>query len=522
MFCPECGAKNDDGSLFCGECGTRLIEEEKVQPADDREREAKAPNEQENPQPGGGPQRGFQPGGGPQRGFQPGGEPQRGFQPGEGSQKGSSMNGGYYQGNPQPDMNQQMRSQQPRPQQPRPQRSGTVKTRKPVSKTAIGIVIEVIAAIALIIGIGKVLSDKFSPEKVAMDYWKAAAACEWASAYEYCDFPDSELLTKQMYINANSNNTEPIPYKSVHITDAGTAAGKMLDQYADGLNELGSLFGVDVNDTVEQAKKQLNATDARNYVVEYLTKGSAEKEYSYLSLTKTGKKCFLFWDEWKVSSSDSWVKDVQFEIPQAATMSLNGVSVQGTVETMEEERQRITIPYLFAGDYQMEVSEDGMEPYRKVIHINSYGCEDSYVYLLPAKETIQTLAQQAGDDVKLVLDSALEGKDFSEIQSRFTQQAISDGYVKNDYEDLKELKGDGEDSGIISLSLKNMKTTLTGDVSERYVYLKMTADMEKTYRQYWTDTPGEYSGDITLEIVYMRDGDEWKLAELPVSYYDIS
>ena len=27
MFCPNCGTKNDDDALFCGECGTRLAEE---------------------------------------------------------------------------------------------------------------------------------------------------------------------------------------------------------------------------------------------------------------------------------------------------------------------------------------------------------------------------------------------------------------------------------------------------------------------------------------------------------------
>ncbi len=64
------------------------------------------------------------------------------------------------------------------------------------------------------------------------------------------------------------------------------------------------------------------------------------------------------------------------------------------------------------------------------------------------------MAAQAGDDIKLIMESALQGKDFSEIESCFTEQALDEGYVKDDYESLVEgLAGDGETSGVISLQL---------------------------------------------------------------------
>lgn len=366
------------------------------------------------------------------------------------------------------------------------------KTRKPVSKISIVMIIEWIIAIGLIAGIFIIIGEKCSPETVAMKHWEAVAAGEWADVYETCDFPENEFLTKQMYLNANANSTDIISYKTADL--------------------------IDLNAPVNAANK----TDAKEYRIEYLVKGNDEKDYRYVVLTRTGQKQFLFWDEWKVSSFKCWAEDVQFSIPVNATMTLNGMEIPEELVTGsdEEGKKNVVIPYLFTGTYQLEVTAEEMEPYRKVVDVYTNGCDIAEIHLYPSQDTVQMLAKQAGKDIKLILESALEEKQFNEIKSCFSEPFIKDGHGAEGYNYLKGIKGNGEDSGILSLNLKNIRVS-PKMVSERYIYLRLKADLRTTYRRYGYDIPGENAKELNIELVYTLNADGWKLADFPLSYSDI-
>ena len=112
------------------------------------------------------------------------------------------------------------------------------------------------------------------------------------------------------------------------------------------------------------------------YVIEYRVKGSSEKSYSYLTVAKTSGKQFLFWDDWKVTSSDSWAQDVQITIPESAEMTLNGTEVDSSGAEVDDGMKTITIPYLFTGEYQMSVTEEGMMDYNRLLEVSSYLLQD--------------------------------------------------------------------------------------------------------------------------------------------------
>ena len=423
MFCPNCGTKNDDEAMFCEACGTPLRE---VETPEEQEFQGDTPAQDQQPVNEG-------------AAWQPGPEQQPGTDGGTAWQEPPYSDPGYYGGQPS---------------------GGSVqKQKKPVPKLLIAVIAEAVIAVGLIVGLVKVTGDRFSPETTALNYWKAAMNHEWGKAYDYCSFPDSDLLSKQMYVNANANNTEIDDYESVRITEASEEE----KEYMDNLSSLS-----DSGDSDQRSKKKNN--DVKIYAIEYRLKGSEEKSYSYVTVTKSDDKRFLFWDDWKVTSSDSWASGVQMTIPENAEMSLNGVQVDSSDASVEDGMKTITIPYLFTGQYQMTVSEEGMEDYNSFLPVYSYGVDESYIELVPSQETVEQVAAQAGDDIKKVVESALEGKDFSEVEDCFTEEAISEGYVKEDYENLVEnLKGDGKDSGVVTLQLNNMDVELDSQPSSSYI-----------------------------------------------------
>ena len=523
MFCPNCGAKNEENAKFCGECGTPLqMNEPAGQPAADPENAWADVWPQEDPE---NPESGAQP--------QPdlkNSEEAAGAQADPWMQGGDPNQGRYQAGDPNPG-GYQAGGIQGQPYGPGygpggPQYPPKVKKpRRPIPKAAVVIAAEVIAAVGLIVGIAKVMGDRYSPETVAMSYWKATAACQWAAAYDYCEFPESELLTKQMYVNANANNTEPVSYKSARAVDLQESVSAAADQ----LGELSGFLG-DMAEAAGEAQESISE-DVKNFTIEYMTVGSSDTQYAYLTLSRTGRKHFLFWDEWKVTSSDSWYQNLQFEIPENASLSLNGITVEASgyevnQEEVSEGQKYISVPYLFTGTYQMEVTEEGMEPYRKLITVNSYGCEDTYVRLVPSMETVDAVAAQVGPAVKQIMESALSGADYSQVEALFSQnpQYNDDNYFRDEYQELtKDLSAEmlsaGSDSGIVSLQLSNIVSRVN-EVSGDMISFETVIDVAETYRRSWSSVPGEDEYTISSYVNFVKEDGAWKLASMPVDSYD--
>lgn len=139
----------------------------------------------------------------------------------------------------------------------------------------------------------------------------------------------------------------------------------------------------DYNEYLYNLKDQ----DQKTYYVQYRKRGADNTTGEYITLTKTGKKKYLFWNEWKIVPTNSWVENLSYTIPVDASLSLNDKVIDDSSATTDDGQKTITIPYLFTGKYQLQVTEDGMKPYSEYVDV-SYSTYGESINLLPSEKRL--------------------------------------------------------------------------------------------------------------------------------------
>ena len=116
------------------------------------------------------------------------------------------------------------------------------------------------------------------------------------------------------------------------------------------------------------------------------------------------------------------------------------------------------------------------------------------------------------------MESALQGKPFKEVQDVFFSGALEDDYIKNYYENLtNKIKGNGSGK-ITGLVISNINTALDASPTGTEIDLRGTAQRKETYINYW-DEIEEEDNEIYFAASYCKEGNEWKLMNLPVDEY---
>ena len=354
-----------------------------------------------------------------------------------------------------------------------------------LSKKLLIPVCEATAAVVLFILLIVSIGSHFSPEKSVKGYYEAILNKQWDKAYAYCSFPDDEMLSQQMYVDVHANDTKRETYKSLKVEKAGKS-------------------GEDSNLTT--------------YRVEYWITGETEKRQEEIQVTK-GDGGFLFWNKWEVVPGNVWAKDVQFKIPESAKLTLNGASVENG-KNGEDGMKTITLPYLFLGEYQMEVSSKGMTSYRDWITVDENGSDKSEVVLSVSEDEKQQLTSKFAEDLTAILKMAMNEDSFGKAEQYFSEAAFRDDKIKEQYEKLVEV---GEESGTTGFTIANIEASVKeSEGSPDKLSLLVTMDVEIEYKKSLFGSKRTEEKTYENYVDYEKDGKEWKLASFPISYSDLT
>lgn len=373
-------------------------------------------------------------------------------------------------------------------------------------KTRIGfltvfIIFEIFLALILAGILGWYGTRNSSPGSVMKTYCEAVAKKDWSTVYDVLNVPKNSSLTKQLFVDARRKNNRQGIFSSVTWEETV--------DWDPEIQEYEKWYGT------EPSMKAYDATF-------YRTDGKDPVQWR-VTLVKSRKKFFLF-DEWKVSPQRYIIQSTGFTIPKGAAITLNGTKVM-TDEWAEGNWQSFGIEFLFAGDYQLQVSMDGMQTYKDNLKLDKSG-QCFTIQLLPTSDGQAELLEKAERDIQEILQAALTDKSFGTISDLFSTEVLKNGDIQNQYNELRK-RGSIGGEGISWLRIdqisgnlyareaayatdeeNDMIVNLTGHAYERYI----TSDGSSSGLM-----DNEKDFEISMQAQYARTNGQWKLIVFPVT-----
>ena len=159
-----------------------------------------------------------------------------------------------------------------------------------------------------------------------------------------------------------------------------------------------------------------------------------------------------------------------------------------------------------------------MKPYSEYVDV-SYSTYGESINLLPSEETLAALGEQAGTDIKFLLESALQGKSFKEVQDVFASTVMDNSAVKNDYQDVVDRIQNTDSIKLTGLDVSDFNATLDGQPYNNEISMIVTATWNEYYINYWDEADNDLDTNRQFYVTYRKEDGQWKLTNLPISSY---
>ena len=362
--------------------------------------------------------------------------------------------------------------------------------KKPISKGTKILVGSVAAVVAILVGAYIYLGSVFTPEKIAIKYFKAYANKDADKIYKIVKLDESEFVSKKLLKEALKND-EKIELENYKIEKNPTKT------------QLEKALGVKV-------KEDLSKT----ITIKYVKKGSSKEYYKNITLVKSKHKKFLFFDNWVVDSSDLVANDYTFSVPKDSKPTINGkkVSDKYKKDSYSSYYDSYKIPSILKGTYKLKVTLDSGLTLVGDMKINgSYGTYSSSSLKLEDK-TEKKLVKDIKEKLTTIYNGVTENKNFDDIKDAFAEDyrdSIEGSYgtlkqaVLTDYNKLKEFKLTDVKIKYYTISDENLNLTV-----------QVTYDYKTEYKN--GDDVKEYSKTgktSNIYLTYKLDGKEYALSE---------
>ena len=341
------------------------------------------------------------------------------------------------------------------------------KPKKPLSKKNKIIIVVVVALVLILGGGGIILSDNYTPSKVAEGYFVALMNDDTNKLYDYIDIPNNEFTSKEIFNKVVDNDDKDLVNYQV--------VGEQVSN--DGLSAQ-----VKISYTLEGRQTPLEKT---------------------IYLVKDKKNKMLIFDNWKISEGSSLLEeDYEITVFKGSTLKLEGVEVSSKYKKDIDTAKYDTyvIPALFKGDYNAQLTlENGLTTEAK-IDVSGYSSTINTFELSDKDE--KSLENSIKDNVAKLYKSAIDSKSFGDIKKDFE-------YKDSDLSDLE----DAYDSFAKSIKNNELKSYEITDLDidrlsiteDGYLYVTVSLEYKYSVKDYFSEDIVSKSDDDTAYLTFDYD-----------------
>lgn len=338
----------------------------------------------------------------------------------------------------------------------------------PMSKSKKILIGAIAIVVVALIGTYMYVGSLFTPEKVAVKYFKAYAAKDADKLCDTIKLDESEFVSKKLLKAALKDE------EKINIGNYSTEKSKDSD-------------GISTSVTIK-----------------YVEEGSAKEKYKTIKLTKDKKKKYLFFDNWTVDSSELIVKDYSFSVPVNSTPSIDGVEVSDKYkeDSYSSYYDKYEIPSILKGSYKLTTKlKSGLVLEGNLKVNNSYSSFSSSSLKLESA-TEKKILKEIKEKVSLIYDAVTSDKSFDDIKDKFDEDYRDDieysynnlkEYALSDYNKLKEFKLKDVSIRYFNISDDNLELTVqikydykveykNGDETKEYSKTGKTDSIYVTYK----------------------------------------
>lgn len=341
------------------------------------------------------------------------------------------------------------------------------KQKKPLSKKNKIIIVVVVALVLILGGGGIILSDNYTPSKVAEGYFVALMNDDTNKLYDYIDIPNNEFTSKEIFNKVVDNDDKDLVNYQV--------VGEQVSN--DGLSAQ-----VKISYTLEGRQTPLEKT---------------------IYLVKDKKNKMLIFDNWKISEGSSLLEeDYEITVFKGSTLKLEGVEVSSKYKKDSDTAKYDTyvIPALFKGNYNAQLTlENGLTTEAK-IDVSGYSSTINTFELSDKDE--KSLENSIKDNVAKLYKSAIDSKSFGDIKKDFE-------YKDSDLSDLE----DAYDSFAKSIKNNELKSYEITDLDidrlsiteDGYLYVTVSLEYKYSVKDYFSEDIVSKSDDDTAYLTFDYD-----------------